>query len=152
VRGSQTIVWRYDQTVRIARKIYVGEICYVYMYSRAFLFTYLFIYTIYFTCEIIYLIICFHSGYLLRKSLVYSLPLSHSCSVAFKRAYSRYRTLFPTIAHFHCRLKVSVCTLFFFYYCMFTIYSRYIKRVISKRDGCEYLKQVPSINGSLELM
>jgi hypothetical protein len=32
-----------------------------------------------------------------------------------------------------------------FYYCIFTIYSRYMKRVISKRDGCEYLKQVPSI-------
>jgi hypothetical protein len=30
----------------------------------------------------------------------------------------------------------------------FTIYSRYLKRVISKRDGCEYLKQVPSIDGS----
>jgi hypothetical protein len=28
--------------------------------------------------------------------------------------------------------------------------SRYLKRVISKRDGCEYLKQVPSIDGSLE--
>jgi hypothetical protein len=24
----------------------------------------------------------------------------------------------------------------------------YLKRVISKRDGCEYLKQVPSIDGS----
>jgi hypothetical protein len=31
---------------------------------------------------------------------------------------------------------------FFFIYCFFTIYSRYLKRVISKRDGCEYLKQV----------
>jgi hypothetical protein len=29
----------------------------------------------------------------------------------------------------------------------FTICSRYLKRVISKRDGCEYLKQVPSIDG-----
>jgi hypothetical protein len=27
-----------------------------------------------------------------------------------------------------------------------------IKRVISKRDGCEYLKQVPSSDGSLELI
>jgi hypothetical protein len=27
---------------------------------------------------------------------------------------------------------------FFYYYCIFTIYSRYLKRVISKRDGCEY--------------
>jgi hypothetical protein len=39
-----------------------------------------------------------------------------------------------------------------FTYCFFTIYSRYLKRVISKRDGCEYLKQVPSIDGSLELI
>jgi hypothetical protein len=31
----------------------------------------------------------------------------------------------------------------------FTIYSRYLKRVISKRDGCVYLKQVPSSDGSL---
>jgi hypothetical protein len=38
------------------------------------------------------------------------------------------------------------------FYCFFTIYSRYLKRVISKRDGCEYLKQVPSIDGSLELI
>jgi hypothetical protein len=28
----------------------------------------------------------------------------------------------------------------------------YLKRVISKRDGCEYLKQVPSSDGSLELV
>jgi hypothetical protein len=41
---------------------------------------------------------------------------------------------------------------FLFNYCIFTIYSRYLKRVISKRDGCEYLKQVPSIDGSLELI
>jgi hypothetical protein len=40
----------------------------------------------------------------------------------------------------------------FFIYCIFTIYSRYLKRVISKRDGFEYLKQVPSIDGSLELI
>jgi hypothetical protein len=39
-----------------------------------------------------------------------------------------------------------------FIYCFFTIYSRYLKGVISKRDGCEYLKQVPSIDGSLELI
>jgi hypothetical protein len=31
--------------------------------------------------------------------------------------------------------------LFLFNYCISTIYSRYLKRVISKRDGCEYLKQ-----------
>jgi hypothetical protein len=43
---------------------------------------------------------------------------------------------------------------YFFYslYCFFTIYSRYLKRVISKKDGCVYLKQVPSIDGSLELI
>jgi UDP-N-acetylglucosamine pyrophosphorylase len=38
----------------------------------------------------------------------------------------------------------------YIFYCFFTIYSRYLKRVISKRDECEYLKQVPSIDGSLE--
>jgi hypothetical protein len=41
---------------------------------------------------------------------------------------------------------------FLFIYIFFTIYSRYLKRVISKRDGREYLKQVPSIDGSLELI
>jgi hypothetical protein len=45
-----------------------------------------------------------------------------------------------------------IVTIFLFIYCFFTIYSRYLKRVISKRDGCEYLKQVPSIDGSLELI
>jgi hypothetical protein len=37
---------------------------------------------------------------------------------------------------------------FKFNYCIFTIYSRYINRVISKRDECEYLKQVPSIDST----
>jgi hypothetical protein len=32
--------------------------------------------------------------------------------------------------------------LFLFIYCFFTIYSRYLKRVISKRDGCEYPSMV----------
>jgi hypothetical protein len=41
---------------------------------------------------------------------------------------------------------------FYLYIAFFTVYSRYLKRVISKRDGCEYLKQVPSIDGSLELI
>jgi hypothetical protein len=41
---------------------------------------------------------------------------------------------------------------FLYMYCFFTIYSRYLKRVISKRDGWEYLKQVPSSDGSLELV
>jgi hypothetical protein len=41
---------------------------------------------------------------------------------------------------------------FLFNYCIFTIYSRYLKREISKMDGCEYLKQVPSIDGSLKLI
>jgi hypothetical protein len=40
----------------------------------------------------------------------------------------------------------------FLYFLFITIYSRYLKTVISKRDGCEYLKQVPSIDGSLELI
>jgi hypothetical protein len=39
-----------------------------------------------------------------------------------------------------------------FFNCIFTIYSRYLKKVISKRDGCAYVKQVPSIDGSLELI
>jgi hypothetical protein len=41
---------------------------------------------------------------------------------------------------------------YLFIYCIFIVYSRYLKRVISKRDGCEYLKQVPSSDGSLELI
>jgi hypothetical protein len=40
----------------------------------------------------------------------------------------------------------------FYFIAFFTIYSRYLKRVISKRDGWEYLKQVPSIDGFLELI
>jgi hypothetical protein len=52
--------------------------------------------------------------------------------------------IFTKIAKFH--------KLFIIFYCFFTIYSRYLKRVISKRDGCEYLKQEPSIDGSLELI
>jgi hypothetical protein len=43
-------------------------------------------------------------------------------------------------------------TRYFFILLLFTIYSRYLKRVISKWDGCECLKQVPSIDGSLELI
>jgi hypothetical protein len=39
---------------------------------------------------------------------------------------------------------LPVMNLFFFTYlfnyCIFTIYSRYLKRVISKRNRCEYLK------------
>jgi hypothetical protein len=42
--------------------------------------------------------------------------------------------------------------LHFLFIAFFTIYSIYLKRVISKRDGCVYLKQVPSIDGSLELI
>jgi hypothetical protein len=45
-----------------------------------------------------------------------------------------------------------ICIFYIFIYCIFTIYSKYLKRVTSKRDGCEYLKQVPSIDGSLELI
>jgi hypothetical protein len=57
--------------------------------------------------------------------------------------YIRYAT------EFVCR---EVLFIYLFVYCFFTIYSRYLKRVISKRDGCEYLKEVPSIDGSLELI
>jgi hypothetical protein len=49
-------------------------------------------------------------------------------------------------------LEIKVMFIFLFIYCFFTIYSRYLKKVITKRDGCEYLKQVPSIDGSLELI
>jgi hypothetical protein len=49
-------------------------------------------------------------------------------------------------------LSVYIQIFYFFIYCFFRIYSRYLKIVISKRDGCEYLKQVPSIDGSLELI
>jgi hypothetical protein len=59
--------------------------------------------------------------------------------------YSFLCLAFPTIYNnFH--------LFFIFIYCFLTIYSRYLKRVISKGDGCVYLKQVPSIDGSLELI
>jgi hypothetical protein len=58
----------------------------------------------------------------------------------------------PGSVVFEIVLDFSNYLLFLFIYCFFTIYSRYIKRVISERDGCEYLKQVPSIDGSLELI
>jgi hypothetical protein len=48
--------------------------------------------------------------------------------------------------------RENIYLFFLFNYCTFTIYSRYIKRVISKRDECVYLKQVPSSDGSLELI
>jgi hypothetical protein len=48
----------------------------------------------------------------------------------------------------HLMMTVSVDTcsvmIFLFIYCFFTIYSGYLKRVISKKDGCIYLKHVPS--------
>jgi hypothetical protein len=48
--------------------------------------------------------------------------------------------------------NASLQNFLLFVYCFLTIYSRYLKRVISKRDGCEYLKQVPSSDGSLEFI
>jgi hypothetical protein len=48
--------------------------------------------------------------------------------------------------------NIYIYTFLFIYLFIFTIYSRYLKRVISKRDGCVYLKQVPSSDGSLELI
>jgi hypothetical protein len=50
------------------------------------------------------------------------------------------------------RVPMGLNFTFLFFIAFFTIYSRYLKRVISKRDGCEYLKQVPSSDGSLELI
>jgi hypothetical protein len=55
------------------------------------------------------------------------------------------------VGGFHARLPHRNRQIFI-YLLHFTVYSRYLKRVISKRDGCEYLKQVPSIDGSLELI
>jgi hypothetical protein len=49
-------------------------------------------------------------------------------------------------------LKIYFEHFFYIYLLRFTIYSRYLKRVISKRDGGVYLKQVPSSDGSLELI
>jgi hypothetical protein len=67
---------------------------------------------------------------------------------------SQLLRVFIFIVRFRCQATTIFLTIFFifFNYWIFTIYSRYIKRVISKRDGCEYLKQVPSIDGSLELI
>jgi hypothetical protein len=40
------------------------------------------------------------------------------------------------------KIYIYVCVYIYilFIYCFFTIYSRYLNRVISKRDVCEYLK------------
>jgi hypothetical protein len=49
--------------------------------------------------------------------------------------------------------KLSVYIYLFIYLYLFIAFlqsTQDIKRVISKRDGCVYLKQVPSIDGSLE--
>jgi hypothetical protein len=43
-----------------------------------------------------------------------------------------------------CEVESFKHIFYLFIYCFFTICSRYLKRVISKRDGFEYLKQVPS--------
>jgi hypothetical protein len=43
---------------------------------------------------------------------------------------------------------VPTFSYFLLIYCFFTIYSRYLKRVISKRDGCVYQKQVPWFSGA----
>jgi hypothetical protein len=65
--------------------------------------------------------------------------------------------------YFRCRLRTAcnlnykaatlrVQSLFYLFIAFFTIYSRYLKRLISKRDGCVYLKQVLYSDGSLELI
>jgi hypothetical protein len=46
----------------------------------------------------------------------------------------------------------SLLNFFYLFIAFFLQSTQDIKRVISKRDGCEYLKQVPSIDGSLELV
>jgi hypothetical protein len=68
------------------------------------------------------------------------------------RSYDLYTITTHSDSNLHEGLQNYLYNNFFYYYCIFTIYSRYIKRVISKRDGCEYLKQVPSIDGSLALV
>jgi hypothetical protein len=47
---------------------------------------------------------------------------------------------------------VAMGMFFYLYITFFLQFTEDIKRVISKRDGCVYLKQVPSIDGSLELV
>jgi hypothetical protein len=42
--------------------------------------------------------------------------------------------------------------IYFFICCFFLQSTQDIKRIISKRDGCVYLKQVPSIDGSPKLI
>jgi hypothetical protein len=73
------------------------------------------------------------------------------------RALDRAATAIGTL-HLYYRFQTKSAVqliailMFLFIYCFFTIYSRYLKRVISKRDGCVYLKQVSSSDGSLELI
>jgi hypothetical protein len=49
---------------------------------------------------------------------------------------------------FYANLKCNL----FIYLLLFYNLLKLIKRVISKRDGCVYLKQAPSSDGSLELI
>jgi hypothetical protein len=69
---------------------------------------------------------------------------------AFSAVAAYIRALWVTGRTLVILMDNSFC--FLFIYCIFTIYSRYLKRLISKRDGCAYLKQVPSCDGSLELI
>jgi hypothetical protein len=82
--------------------------------------------------------IWFHnSGHYIKIKILLKAEFILYCAIFFRAK------CFPYLPYFE---------ILFFNYCIFTIYSRYLKRVISKRDACEYLKQVPSIDGSLELI
>jgi hypothetical protein len=52
----------------------------------------------------------------------------------------------------HCVCEIRFFLLFIYLFIAFLQSTQGIKRVISKRDGCIYLKQVPYIDGSLELI
>jgi hypothetical protein len=67
--------------------------------------------------------------------------------------YRRYKNFLEYPVRHQVTLTMKFCRhIFYLFIAFFTIYSRYLKIVISKSNGCEYLKQVPSIDGSLELI
>jgi hypothetical protein len=70
------------------------------------------------------------------------------------RAYICFRIYTVTVLQFTCPwLHMNRGSYFFIYlFVAFLQSTQDIKRVISKKDGCEYFKQVPFSNGSLELI
>jgi hypothetical protein len=71
------------------------------------------------------------------------LPIRTLLYVSFKHILIRLTNFMKTPHSMRIFYNISLLTFFLFMYCVFTIYSRYLKRVVSKRDGCVYLKQVP---------